>query len=418
MRPAIFSLIVAWLGSSLAGAAQPLRVWVACGPALARAAFAESIAPLTGALAGAGAVCTVAAAPEDGGTWDFSGLGAADAAVIWVHGRPAGELGRRALTDFVAAGKGLVILGAQGGAWTDWNAFEPRIEGARFGERIADGAPLRTIQLLPHAIYTGVDSFDPSEPMRQCALEPGSWVLMEGTAGEATVPLAWMRPTAAGRIVSFQPGSAADLRDPAFLRMVTNSVLWAARRPMPGAPVLVQRTYLNGAYPGALAVTFPGGPSLCYDIVRGGVNYLWDGDFVDLHPWFTAKHGEPIRNFGAVFPGEQFYRENTLVPAMHVGTDQSDSPYRYRGYRIKGDAVEFHYTVGGREIRETLRATSDGVGLVRSFQVEPGPGPLWLRLPPGIDAGISVEGARRDGSYIRFDSEQAGEFLVTMREHE
>jgi hypothetical protein len=124
MRPAILSLIIAArLGSALAGAAQPLRVWVASGPDLPPAECAAAVAPLTAALAGAGAACTVAAVPEGGGTLDFGGLATADVAVIWVRSRAAGEAGRRALRDFVAAGKGVVVLGAQGGAWNDWPAF-------------------------------------------------------------------------------------------------------------------------------------------------------------------------------------------------------------------------------------------------------------------------------------------------------
>jgi hypothetical protein len=416
--PVILLLLGLVLGLPGVEGVQPLTAWLACGPSLPAGERAPAIEALVGALREAGAATTVATVPAGGGLLDFGGLAPADVAIVWVHGRAAGAAGRRALTDFVAAGKGVVVLGAQGGAWTDWLAFEPQIEGARFGERFAGDRSMRTIQLLPHAIFTGIEHFDTDQPMRQCTLETGSWNLMEGSVGEGTVPMAWIRPSGPGRVVSFQVGDPAALRDPIFLRLVVNSARWAARRPIPGARVLVQRTYMNGAYPGALAVTFPGGPSLCYDIVRGGVNYICDGDFADLHAWFSGRHGAPLRSFGATLPGEVFYRENSLAPALKVGTDTGQNAVRYRGYKLAQDAVEFNYTIGGRGVRETLRATSDGAGLVRTFRVEAGPGPLWLRLPPGLNPGIAVAGARREGQYVRFDSPAAGNFAVTMRIHE
>jgi len=241
-------------------------------------------------------------------------------------------------------------------------------------------------------------------------------VIMEGTVGEDTVPMGWVCRHGEGRVVCFQPGGRFLLGDPQFRGIISNSVLWAAKRPVPGARTLVQRTCMRDAYPGALAVSFPGGPSLCLDTVRGGINYIWDGDFVDLRPWWTARHGDPLRTFAARVSGDVLYRERSLSSALHLGSGNDQSVFHFRGYRLREDGFpELLYSVGGREITEELHPVGDGMGVECTFHVASGPAPLWLRLDGGSSAGIGVNGAVRDGSFVHFDATGAGVFDVTIR---
>jgi len=412
-------LLVLAGGAHAAPAVQPLRISLIGGNGEPAAQAQEALAGLGGSLArGDAGECTVLMLQGDGAGADLPrALNGSDVAVFWVSGRPIGEAGRAALLGFASAGKGLVVLGASGGAWADWAEFEPLMLGAHFGAIFADGAPMRVINLFPHPIFSGIRHFETPQGMRQCELAPDAQIIMEGTVGENTVPMGWVRRYGKSRIVSLEPGGSAMLGDPDYRALVLNSVRWAGFRPIPGARTLIQRTYMRGAYPGALAINFPEGPSVCYDTVRGGIDYIWDGDFVDLHPWWTARHGVPLRNFAARFSGRLLYPEAALAPAMHVGEKGGQSDYHFRGYRLKGDGFpELYHTVGGREITEDLHAVGDGVGVERSFHVAPGASPLWLRMDPDTGADVSIAGAAWDGNFLRFDAAAGGDFTVTIRE--
>jgi hypothetical protein len=272
------------------------------------------------------------------------------------------------------------------------------------------------INLYPHPIFAGVDHFDTPQAMHSCDLAPDAQVIMEGIVGEETVPMGWVRPHLKNRVVCLQPGGIDALGDPQFRGIVSNGVLWAARRPVPEAQTLVQRTIMADSFPGALAICFPGGPSLCFDTVRGGINYIWDGDFVDLRHWWTGRHGDPLRSFAARISGDVFYREGSMSPAFHLGSSDDQTVYHFRGYRLKKDGYpELSYTVGGRGVTEELHPVGDGIGVECTFTVEAGPRPLWIRLPAGSKAGIGVSGAVLDGDFVRFDATDAGTFAVTFR---
>jgi hypothetical protein len=361
--------------------------------------------------------CRVELIAEDG---NAPGLAAAlresDVAVIWVHGQRLELSQRDLLRKYSDHGGGLVIVGAGQGAWYDWAQFGPDFLDARFGDLFANGMSMRIINLFPHAIFTGVDHFDTRQAMNRIDLGPTAQVIMEGTVGEDTVPMAWVRRVGVVRVVAFTCGDRRLGNNRDFRLMLENSVRWAAGRRIPGAQTLVERTVMADAIPGALAICFPGGPSLCYDTVRGGIDYIWDGDFVDLHPWWTARHGQPLRAFEARIWGDIFYRDKDMALAEHVGTKDEQSIYHFRGYRLEGDGFpRIFYSVGDRDITEDLAAAGDGKGVLRTFHVTAGTAPLWLRIDSHSAAEVIAQGATRVGDYVHFDSEAAGEFTITIR---
>ena len=410
-------LLIAIAGFVRAGAA-PLRVCVLSGSGVPSAGTRDAVAGLVDFLVKSGSIAcdrrivTDAAAPES----PWRALGESDVAVLWVRGCRAGDQGKEAMSKFIEKGGGVVVLGESGGAWTDWPEFESAVLGARFGAKFEGGLPMRVINLYPHSIFAGVDRLETPEAMHQCELAADAQVIMEGTVGEATVPMGWVRQGPAGRVLCLQPGSPFLLGDAQFLRIVSNGARWAARHPVPQARALVQRTQMRGAYPGALAICLPGGPSLCFDTVRGGINYMWDGDFVDLRPWWTARHGDPINAFAARFAGNTLYEDKSLSQAMHVGPRNGQSEFHFRGYRIGNDGFpELLCSVGGREVAEEIHPVGDGVAVECSFRVAPGPSPLWVRLEDGSGAEVGVSGAVREGSFVRFDAPGAGHFAVILR---
>jgi hypothetical protein len=310
----------------------------------------------------------------------------------------------------IDAGTPVVIVAADPGAWPDAGEWLVKLLGATRGAVFAGGAPLRVINLFAHPIFTATEKLETDESVPAWTrLADDAQLIAEGITGEETTPLAWVRTTGARRVCHLVPASAPLLADPSYQRNLAQALLWTARRPIPGAKPAVQRTFMPESYPGAFAITFPEGVGVCLDPVRGGVNFAWEGDFVDLRPRWLTKQGAPARILGSVF-----YVEKAWQP-LRAGSPGSGEGPRFRGYTLRDGVPEFHHEVGGRSVHETLRALPNGEGFVREFQVGAGNTPLWLTLEEQTGASVTVAGASCDGATVGFTSTSAGRFSVTIR---
>lgn len=401
-------LVLAWLSGARGVAAERLRVSLIG----AEGRSGRELDGLQAALertSGPSGLAVVVTASAGGGRLREA-LRSADVALV--HRGP-GALGAddaAALRDFLHSGKGLVVLGAEAQEWTAVPGFFPEILGADAGAIFAHGAPMTIINLFPHPICTGVVRFETGQAMAAYSkLEDDVQLIMEGTVGEETTPLAWVRRRPAGRVFHLVPADPGLMGDPVYRKIVANAVRWTAGRPIPGAQPSVQRTFMPDAHPGAFAITFPNGPGVCLDPVRGGINYIWDGDFVDLRPRWLTKQGAPARIFGG-----SFYRENRWQP-LRLGAPGGEPNFRFRGYTLQAGGPEFHYEIDGRDVHETIRALDDGQGIVRQFRVAAGAQSLWVNLEAQPDAEVVTRGVERDGNTCCFPSHAAGEFTIEIR---
>jgi hypothetical protein len=389
------------------GQDDPLQICLVAGDRGA-AAFAGALRQaLTEASAGA---TVTLAQPHADRTLALDPLRSAQAA-IFVHGPgPLSQPDAVLLQEFLSAGRGCVVLGATADAWTAEPRFMSEYLGATPNGSFGKGAPMAVINLLPHPIYTGVARFETPEPMASWQkLADDAQIIMEGTVAEETAPLAWLRRLPAGRICHLVPCSPALFDDPAYVQIVANAVRWSASRAIPHAQPIVQRTFMPESYPGSFAITFPRGPTVCLDPVRGGINFISDGDYVDLRPRWLTKQGAPARVFGSVF-----YQEKSWQP-LRAGSPARESKFEFRGYTLKPDGPEFHYAIDGREVHESLAATADGLGVVRRFRVGAGNAPLWLNLDPQPDATVVLTGLEHDGPNASFGAKAGGEFTIEIR---
>lgn len=138
--------------------------------------------------------------------------------------------------------------------------------------------------------------------------------------------------------------------------------------------------------PSSFAVAL--GPNLgfSYDPGRGGINYVWQGDFVDLGPTWKAKINQPAEVKGTIA-----YRESVRFP-LRLTRGGGEPKYVFKGYVLLPDAVEFHYLLDGVPVREEIRATADGRGLVRHFRVDTAIDAWSYALEPQPTAKISSRG--------------------------
>lgn len=403
---ALLALVTAAAGSAMGSV--PLRVLLV----VPDAASVRELAPLHDGMAKTPGVHATLAGGGSGGSASprLGALREADAAVF-LHGPGAlGAADAALLRDYLDSGKGVVVLDAVADAWpTEPDFLKETLGAVRVGP-FAGGAPLTLINLFPHPVFTGISRLEAIQAIaRFDPLAADAQMIMEGTVGEATAPLGWVRRRNSGRLCHLVPAGPVLLADASYQRLVTNAALWSADRPVPGAVAAVQRTYMPDAHPGAFAITLPNGPGVCLDPVRGGINYIWDGDFVDLRPRWITKVGEPARIFGEIF-----YRETGWQP-LRAGAPGGEPDFRFRGYTLDEGLPEFHYEVGGRVVRERLASVAGGAGLVRRFRVGPGAVSLWLTLEPQPEAEVTVRGLERDGSLATFAQPAGGEFTIEIR---
>ena len=206
--------------------------------------------------------------------------------------------------------------------------------------------------------------------------------------GSAGLQPGWSRKKA-----GLEPGAPrARLSRPALPALcraqLLVALLLAFARPLPAAPppagsVLVHRTMLPDCGPSSFAVAL--GPNLgfSYDPGRGGINYAWQGEFVDLSLTWKAKINQPAEVKGTIA-----YRENVRFP-LRLTRAGGEPKYVFKGYVLLPDAVEFHYLLDGVLVREEIRATADGRGLVRIFRVDTTVDAWSYALEPQPTAKIS-----------------------------
>jgi hypothetical protein len=176
------------------------------------------------------------------------------------------------------------------------------------------------------------------------------------------------------------------------------------------APLLIERTLMPDAAPSAFAVGFPNGVSFCYDVVRGGLSYIWRGGFVDVNNVRpnAGKSITPVKLLGNIV-----YREEGFFP-LRVGDPQNGVEFVFKGYRVTGNAIEFRYEIDRHRVREEVTALPDGSGLLRRFRIEgAAPGGTWWYVPGSLSGGkLAAANAVSDAGGYRFDA--AREFTLEV----
>jgi hypothetical protein len=178
-------------------------------------------------------------------------------------------------------------------------------------------------------------------------------------------------------------------------------------RPVPGG-VAVYRTMMPECGPSSFAVAF--GPDLgcSFDPGRGGVNYIWQGEFVDLGPTWRAKINQPADLRGTIV-----YRESGRFPLRLDGTDR-EPKFEFKGYALLPDAVEFHYLLDGVLVREEIRASAHGRGLVRRFRVSE-PAKAWsYAVDPQPNVNVSSPGGAWNEARTAIIAPGAREFSLQI----
>lgn len=155
---------------------------------------------------------------------------------------------------------------------------------------------------------------------------------------------------------------------------------------------------------------FPNGVSFCYDPVRGGLSYVWQGGFADLTPAWpeVGKFVKPVKLLGQIV-----YRESGMSP-LRRGDPSRPPAVHFMGYRLLGQAVEFRYTVDGVAVREEISAAT-GRQLVRRFRIDENDSDArWWYVPGTIDGQLSSPALERENNGFLLEAGQAREFVLEI----
>jgi hypothetical protein len=153
--------------------------------------------------------------------------------------------------------------------------------------------------------------------------------------------------------------------------------------------VLVERTMLPDARASSFAFGLPGGVNVCYDPIRGGVNYIWTGGFLDIS---GVRPTNKLLKAAALL-GPVVYREAGDSPLRRGGTTRAPV-VELKGYTLRDSAVELRYTVDGAPVSETLTALPDRTGLRRTFRFDrAGADAPWVYVVDGRPAAALTRDA-------------------------
>lgn len=142
---------------------------------------------------------------------------------------------RKAIFDFVAAGKGLVLAhAATWYNWEDWPEYNKELVGGGSRGHNPYG-PFEVSITASHPVTEGVtEEFTLEDELYHIVTDPegaGMEVLATGKAegSDDTFPVLWITPHPEGRIVGFTLGHDAKSHDlPAYQAILRNAVRWAA----------------------------------------------------------------------------------------------------------------------------------------------------------------------------------------------
>lgn len=232
-------LLVLLLATSLAGAAEPLRVHLT-GKSLDFHQAQESLTSLAAELRDHyGAQVTVTPAAKSPA---FPALDEADVLVLYVRhtAPPTNELQR--VKDWCAAGKPVVAIRSTSRPFNNWPSFDRDVLGCRYAGHSGD-VPVVTLSVPPgaaeHAVLAGVKPWE-----SRCArmlhyyfdnLADNTQVLLTGTDGVKSQPAAWVRipkDKFRGRMFYTALGLPEDFKEPNYRRLLINAIFWVADRPV------------------------------------------------------------------------------------------------------------------------------------------------------------------------------------------
>ena len=135
---------------------------------------------------------------------------------------------------YCAAGRPVVGVRTASHAYQNWLEFDADVLGGSYTGHFGSGSACRVAVgagAAEHAILTGVTEFDSVGSLyKNTPIASDAKLLLTGATSDSTEPVAWTRAHNGGRVFYTSLGHQQDFREPDFLTLLTNGILWAGGR--------------------------------------------------------------------------------------------------------------------------------------------------------------------------------------------
>lgn len=138
------------------------------------------------------------------------------------------------LKKYCLAGKPLVGIRTASHAIETWLDLDREVFGGDYKGHYAEG-PLTEVKLVESMkespILKGVKPYKSAGSLyKNPGIAKDVHLLLTGSNGEHTEPIAWTRLYKGGRVFYTSLGHQKDFEEPSYLRLITNAVFWTAGR--------------------------------------------------------------------------------------------------------------------------------------------------------------------------------------------
>ncbi len=142
---------------------------------------------------------------------------------------------------YCQSGKPIVAVRTASHGFQKWLAFDKEVLGGNYSNHYPEGPRTQVAieeKAREHAILTGVKPFASAGSLyKNPELAADVTVLLTGSNGDHTEPIAWTRLHKDGRIFYTSLGHQGDFKDPNFQRLLVNALFWTTKRTPPAPKV-------------------------------------------------------------------------------------------------------------------------------------------------------------------------------------
>lgn len=169
------------------------------------------------------------------------------------------------------------------------------------------------------------------------------------------------------------------------------------------------RTFMRDSGPASIAVALPGGQSYCWDAGACRLRYAWRGGFVDPTPYWKGN-GDAF----AEVQGTIYYRP-TAFPLRFGDAKKVSTEVRFRGFNVVEKYPQFHYNVGGVEVRELIKPAHHG-GIEATYQLTGAKGTVYFVVEPGAGVEATSSAGKFVDGVLKIPADKAKQFTVSFLE--
>ncbi len=166
------------------------------------------------------------------------------------------------------------------------------------------------------------------------------------------------------------------------------------------------RLFMPDSNAASVAIMLPGDINLCWDAAACRPRYVWRGGGVDISAYWKGNGAGRVK-----LVGDKVWSAGAEHP-LHFSKGK-DPAVAFKGYALVQGYPEFHYTIDGVLVKELLKESDGGKGLIQSFTVDSDKPLLYVVDAAQATLFSSSAGAFKDGT-LNVPAKIGRSFTVTL----